>query len=53
MTIDRLFKEIIDRIERIEMMTGIPRQPWPDQPKQAPAIKKAGRPKKTEETDED
>jgi len=55
MTIDRLFKEIIDRIDRLEMQTGTPRKPWPDMVKPAttPAAKKPGRPKKDEETSDE
>ena len=54
MEIDRLFKEIIDRIDRLELMTGTPRKPWPDMPKaQQPAAKKPGRPKKDAQPNED
>ena len=54
MTIDRLFKEIIDRITRLEMQTGTPRLPWPDLPKsQGAPAKKPGRPKKDEQPNED
>jgi len=52
MNIDELFKEIIERIDRLEMQTGTPRKPWPELTKPAPAAKKPSRPKK-EEPNED
>jgi hypothetical protein len=54
MNIDELFKEIIERIDRLEMQTGTPRKPWPELTKPAPAAaKKPGRPKKDEETSDE
>jgi hypothetical protein len=54
MNIDELFKEIIERINRLEMQTGTPRKPWPELTKPTPAAaKKTARPKKEDESNED